>query len=335
MGGKEASFVERAWGVLAGCAVGDAMGMPTEMMSREDIAELFPDGVRELSASTARDAFGRKLRAGEITDDTVNTVLVARCLIESGGAINARAYIDHLESWVDEHRETSRSVVGPNTMRALSAIKEGAPLERAGIFGTTNGGAMKISPVGIVRDYHDLADLVDAVEQVCLPTHNTGAAIACASAVAAAVSCAVRGRGDAGELWDVALAAAEMGERRGYAFPCASVTARMRAVRDLVEHEPAQEALRQLQEFYGMGVESVETAPAVLAVVTLAGGDPWEAACLAAGSGGDTDTIGAIATAICGGLNPCQVPREVVATIEDVNELDLGALAHSLAHLAG
>ena len=85
MGGKEASFVERAWGVLAGCAVGDAMGMPTEMMSREDIAELFPDGVRELSASTARDAFGRKLRAGEITDDTVHTVLVAPVPHRVGG----------------------------------------------------------------------------------------------------------------------------------------------------------------------------------------------------------------------------------------------------------
>ena len=123
------------------------------------------------------------------------------------------------------------------------------------------------------------------------------------------------GEGRRGEPRDVALAAAEMGERRGYAFPCASVTGRMRAVRDLVEHEPAQEALRQLQEFYGMGVESPsrDGTRGSRRGHARRGSVAWEAACLAAGSGGDTDTIGAIATAICGGLNPCQVPREVVA----------------------
>lgn len=334
MTGERPTLAERVRGVLAGCALGDAMGMPTEMMSRTDIAELFPGGVHELHATTSRDSFGRTMRAGEITDDTINTVLVTQMLVESGGGVDARLYIDHLRAWMRDNPEKSRFVAGPNTRKALDAIDHGTPLERAGIFGTTNGGAMKIAPIGVARSHERLTELVDAVEQICVPTHNTGAAIACASAVAASVSYALRDGTDLDELWDVALAAADEGERRGYPFPAASVPARMRAVRELLRSVDAGEALRQLQTFYGMGVESVETAPAALAVVTLAQGDPWEAACLAASAGGDTDTIGAIATAICGGLSPQKIPAEAIRTIEEVNDLDLTTLADALTRVA-
>lgn len=331
---KSPTLKERVHGVLAGCAVGDAMGMPTEMMSRIDIAELFPGGLHEFHATTSRDSFGRTMRAGEITDDTINTILVTQMLTESNGNVDAHLYIDRLQAWIRDNPNKSKSVAGPNTMKALDAISRGTPLECAGIFGTTNGGAMKISPIGVVRSHEHLTELIDAVEQICIPTHNTSAAIACASAVAASVSYALRGTGDLDELWEVALAAADEGERRGYPFPTASVSRRMRAVRELMSGVDADEALHQLQTFYGMGVESVETAPAALAIVTLAQGNPWEAACLAASAGGDTDTIGAIATAICGALNPREIPAKAIRTIEEVNSLDLTTLADSLTRVA-
>lgn len=328
------SFDERARGALLGCALGDAMGMPTEMMSRTGIAALFPDGVHTFSTTTKRDVFGRTMRAGEITDDTINTVLVAEMLIESGGVVIAQTYIDKLSAWVHDHPEKSRYVAGPNTLRALDLIAQGTSLKRAGIFGTTNGGAMKISPVGVVRDYRNLSGLVDAVEQVCLPTHNTSAAIACAAAVAAAVSYGVRGAGNLDELWDVAITAADEGFTRGYAFPTVSLPVRLRAVRELVRDSSDGEVERQLQDFYGCGVESVETAPAVFAVVSIAEGDPQRAASIAAGLGGDTDTIGAIAAAICGSLHPELISNEAVRLLADVNDIDFDGLAAGLVAVA-
>ena len=37
----------RITGLLIGCAYGDAMGMPSEMMSRRTLKKAFPNGVHE------------------------------------------------------------------------------------------------------------------------------------------------------------------------------------------------------------------------------------------------------------------------------------------------
>ena len=48
--------------------------------------------------------------------------------------------------------------------------------------------------------------------------------------------------------------------------------------------------------------DSRETVPAVLAIVWLAGGDPWQAAMFGANFGRDSDTIACMAAGICGAL---------------------------------
>lgn len=320
---------KRIWGTLVGCACGDALGMATELMSRQDIAAEFPDGVKRFYPASKRDIFGRKLRAGEITDDTVNTILVARMLIDAGGCLDTSLYLAYLEKWMEENKEKSSLVAGPSTVRALEAIKNGTPIERAGLFGTTNGSAMKISPIGIISDYRDMKLLIDQVEQICRPTHNTSVAIAGAAAVAACVSYGVRGGHNLKELWEIALTAVEGGEKRGYPFPTVSLRRRLEAVRTLTIEKEKEAVLRELKDFYGTGVETIESIPAVMAVVQLAGGNAWEAACISAELGGDTDTIGAISAAICGGIHP-EFPDGVVEMLEVVNDLHLEELAEQL-----
>lgn len=320
---------KRIWGVLVGGACGDAMGMATEMMSRQDIAAEFPDGVKQFYPASKRDVFGRRFRAGEITDDTINTVLVAQMLIDTGGRPDTMRYLAYLEKWMEENKEKSSLVAGPSTVRALEAIKKGMPIERAGIFGTTNGSAMKISPIGIISDYRDMEQLTDNVEQICRPTHNTSVAIAGATVVAACVSYGVRGGGDIKELWEIVLAAVESGGRRGYPFPTVLLRRRIEAVRELTAVKPKEMVLRELTDFYGTGVETIESIPAALAVIQLAGGNAWEAACLSAELGGDTDTIGAISAAICGGIRP-EFPAGTAETLESVNDLHLDELAAQL-----
>lgn len=320
---------KRIRGVLAGCACGDAMGMPTEGMSRKDIDSLFPQGVREFYGATERDIFGRKMRAGEITDDTINTVLIAQMLADTGGKPDTMRYLDYLRRWMKENPEKCRYVAGPNTLRALDALEKGTPLERAGIFGTTNGAAMKIGPVGIVSDYHDMQKLTDWVEQICKPTHNTSTAIAGAAAVAACVSYGIQGGNRPEELWDIALEAARAGSGRGYQSPAVSLMKRMEAVRALTETEERETVLEQLKNYYGTGVETIETIPAVLAIIQISGGDAWKASCISAELGGDTDTIGAVSASICGGMKP-GLPEGVEEMLEQVNHLDFGAIAESL-----
>jgi ADP-ribosylglycohydrolase len=59
-------------------------------------------------------------------------------------------------------------------------------------------------------------------------------------------------------------------------------------------------------------MDIIESVPAAIALVELAKTQPMKCAMLAANLGGDTDTIGAMATAICGALHGIEAfPEEL------------------------
>lgn len=326
-------FFARAKGALIGCAVGDAMGMPTEMMPWQDIEVLYPDGIRTFYPTSARDFLGRTMRAGEVTDDTINTVLLAEALIAENGVVSAEKYVARLQAWIKANAEKARYVAGPSTLRALQAIEAGTPLEKAGVFGRTNGAAMKMAPLGILCDWQDMTGLAGKVAQICLPTHNTGIAIAGACVVAACISYGVRGGHDLAQLWEIAAAASTEGEKHGFAFPSASLKKRLAMVHEAVCQNDKQTVIGLLKHVYGTSEQTLETVPAALAIVTICGGDAMEACSVSATIGGDTDTIGAIAGAICGSMDPC-FPASVIDQLQAVNGIDFDALAQNLATCA-
>ncbi|MGS4821303.1 ADP-ribosylglycohydrolase family protein, partial [Raoultella terrigena] len=64
----------------------------------------------------------------------------------------------------------------------------------------------------------------------------------------------------------------------------------------------------------------------------LAGTDPNRCAVLCANLGGDTDTIGAMATAICGALNGISaIDSRLKARLDEVNRLDFTRYADALS----
>jgi ADP-ribosylglycohydrolase len=312
---------EKIWGVLAGGALGDALGMPTECWSQEKIREQFPDGVTTLVASNEGDVFGRKLAAGAITDDTINVLMILSMIKKNNGQIRVTDFVAELREW-NENSPVSAFVSGPSTLKALEKIAQGVPIEETGVTGTTNGASMKIAPIGLISDYRKLSELVRNVAEICLPTHNTKIAIAGASAVAAAVSYTVRGGQSIDEIWQLAFETIEVAKDYGHDFPSASLTFRMKQARKIVQEETDQQvALHRLYEEIGTGMETIETIPSAFAIVELAKGDTLKSVQLSASIGWDTDTIGAISGAICGGMNP-DLPKEMIKQIETVNQLD-------------
>lgn len=321
---------KRIWGVLVGTAVGDAMGMPTECWSQSKINRIFPNGVEKLYPADKEDSFGRDFEAGRITDDTINMLMLLDMLKKNQGKVCVEDYVSQLMEW-NNHSGVSAYVSGPSTLKALEKISKGVPIEQTGIMGTTNGAAMKIAPIGIVSDYKNMEQLVQNVYQICLPTHNTKIAVAGASAVAAAVSYAVRGGNSIEEIWKIAYQAIETADEYGYDFPAASLRFRMEQARNIVVQENGNETaiLKRLYEEIGSGMETIETIPCVFAIIEMANGNPWKAAQISARIGWDTDTIGAISSAICGGIHP-DFPEEIVQTIQKVNEIDFKTLTEEI-----
>lgn len=330
----ETALYERIKGALIGCALGDAMGMPTEMWTRAKIKKQFPDGITTFLPAQSDDILGRALCAGSITDDTINTVMILEMIASQSGALDVKKYIDQLMLWYKSD-QISAAVTGPSTKRALELIEKGISFEETGKMGTTNGAAMKISPVGFVSDYRDLSVLVRNVAQICIPTHNTNIAISGASIIAACVSYGISGGSSVDYLWDLANDVIEAAQNVGTPFPAPSLAYRLSHAQKIVsEHLSGkfdeETALDRIYDEIGATFETVDTVPAALAIVQLANGNPMVASRLCATLGGDTDTLGAISGAICGAMNPFFDP-EVIMTLESVNYLDFHSLARQIA----
>lgn len=319
-------------GLLIGCACGDAMGMPSEMMSMDTFHNAFPEGIHTFEPSSSYDFMGRHFQAGQVTDDTINTLLVCDTIIEGNGSFDLSRYLGKLTRWIEDNAQISSSVIGPSTAKALKAIQQGIPVTESGKFGTTNGAAMKISPLGIINSYTDMDALINNVHQLCLPTHNTTIAVTGASIIAALVSFSLRENVRMKDLWNLAFAVIEKCDNIGNPIPSPFLAYRLQNLHDYMETHTEAETLEYLQTAYGTGMETIETLPAVMTLLAVSHLDPLKCAATAANLSGDTDTIGSIATAICGAIHP-DFPQEIVQLLEEVNHIDFGKYAKALAPL--
>lgn len=339
---------DRALGALQGLAVGDALGMPFQLLPRAAVRAGWGPIVEGFAEPDAEHPLAGGMPPGAITDDTEQALLVARLLIDGGGTIAPAALAHALVAWEDDmRRRGSTDLLGPSTTRAVQAVLRGEPVETAGRFGTTNGAAMRIAPVGLATPLSADADdaamdaLLDAVEAASSVTHATSLALAAASAVAAAVSTGV-----AGADLPVALAAgvraAELCRVRGHWVAGADVAERIRAALALAAElraaeVPLAEALDPLALVVGTSLASQESIPAAFAVLALVD-DPWLAVRAAASLGGDADTIAAIAGAIAGAVHgtapwasgPAATVDAVSAARLGVDSLELPAIADAL-----
>ncbi len=321
----------RARGALYGLAVGDALGMPTQHLSRPEIRARWGDRLRGFEPAPPGHPIAAGLPAGSVTDDTEQAVLLARLLVQGDGAVDPRQLAQALVRWERDMAERgSLDLLGPSTKRAVAAVLAGTPPEEAGVTGDTNGAAMRIAPVGIwwPRSHH-LPTLVDQVVAASSVTHNTGIALAGAAAVAAAVSAGVSGAGIA-EATALGVRAARIAAGRGHWVAGADVAARIEWATRLVAGRTRAQAAELIYTLVGTSLATQESVPAAFAVLAAEPADPWQACLLAASLGGDCDTIAAMAGAIAGACHGVMAfPPEAIVVI-DAQGLGLAGLADDL-----
>ncbi|QFR97551.1 ADP-ribosylglycohydrolase family protein [Streptomyces tsukubensis] len=304
--------------------------MPTQVMARSEVVRVYGT-LTGFEPAGQDNPVSAGMPAGSVTDDTDQAVIVGRLLIEGGGHIDPLRFSQELLSWEKEMKaKGSFDLLGPSTKAALDAVAGGASLDEAGRTGTTNGSAMRVTPVGIAFAARPLDTFLDRVVESCQVTHDTTVGIAGAAAVAAAVSTGVAG-GSLDDVFEAAVTAARAGSQRGHWIAGADVAARITWARELVRGLPEAEALDQVCALIGTSVATQESVPAAFAVLALTEGDPWRAALMAANLGGDSDTIGAIAGAIAGSVRGlAAIPADALQTLRTVNGLELEDLTRQL-----
>ena len=277
--------------------------MPAQEMGRERAQEIlgnppdFRDGPDDNPIS-------RGLPAGTVTDDTMQSLLLAEQLIEGNGQLDHMAFAEALIAWQEDMTKLGRGdLLGPSTRRALAALVAGQDPSQTGRGGTTNGAAMRVTPIGIANTLDRLHNAVVAADRL---THDTAVAHAGAAVVATVVSAGV----DGATFEEAAPLAVRAARQFGFA------------------------ELFDRPGIFATGVESAESVPTAFAIARLAQGDVWRACTGAVALGGDTDTIAAMAGAMvgaCTGLS--RLPEHAVNKVRDVNHIDMEPIARGLLDL--
>lgn len=268
-------------GSILGTAVGDAIGLPYEGLTKRRAARLFGEPNRHHFFCGA----------GMVSDDTEHTCLVAQALISSGGNVEqfTRQLGWRLRWWL----LGCPAGVGFATLRATLKLWCGIPPHRSGVFSAGNGPAMRSAVLGAAID--DLAALQSLVSAATRITHTDPKAEHGAFAVALAARCARQHGCVDGTLYM---------EQLRCCLPSASAGELLRLIESAVHSAAAGEATPAFAAAQGWG-QAVsgyvyETVPVAIHAWLRYQGDLRAGVMDAIRCGGDTDTIAAIVGGIMG-----------------------------------
>jgi len=342
----EKKMYKKILGCLSMIAIGDAMGMPCHDMTIDEIRKKFAGPVETFRKPLDDSRVHRNIAAGQITDDTILTLAVARAYIENDGCMTPSSLSTCLfESYQCALEAGCGIMFGPSTRRAMEAIAAGndpasvCMQEKHPMAGASNGAAMKIAPAGLVHPADPDAAIRDAVT-VCLPSHCTQTAIAAACAIAAGVSEAMKPDADVFSVVRAALQGARKGEAIGMEkartvpLPCVADRIEL-AVSLALKAKDSDTANLLFSNIIGTGLPAYESVPTAVGIFAAAAGDPRRCVIAGANAGYDTDTIASMAGALAGALKGFDaVPKELFREVKKANDLDLESVARGLERIA-
>lgn len=321
---------DKILGTLYGLAIGDALGMPSELWSRRKVKEFFGEITTFLDGPAENDV-ACNFTKGQYTDDTAQALLVLDALAKNEFTPSTELIAEALIQWADETKAFDNNILGPSSKAALGAIKAGEDPSVYTKTALTNGSAMRIAPIGTLFTGDQPTALIDYVRQISEPTHASDIAVAGASMIAYAVSLAMEDR-DWDDIMKETMSIYDDALKEGNETFSASIAARLALAMEYADkYKEDEEAFAQwLYDVIGCGTATSEAVPTALAIAYYCK-DPHDCAYFCANIGGDTDTIGAMATAICGAKSGYQaLNQDWVHMIDEHNDVNLHEYAAML-----
>lgn len=280
-------------GCLLGGAVGDAIGLPFEGLTRERVARRIGGGPL---------GHGLAFRRGMISDDTEHACMTGQALLAAPDRPEAfaRSLAWRLRGWL----LGLPASVGWGTLRAIVRLWLGWPVDRSGVRSAGNGPAMRAAILGVCLG-DDPERLGAFVVRSTRLTHSDPRALAGALAVARAAAAACRSQGSPAEVLAEVRARCDDGELAAALTKCGELLAR---------GAPAESLACSLGQVDGVSGYIHHTVPVALYCWACAPRDVGAAVELAVRLGGDTDTVAAIAGGLAGAAGgPQAVPQAWLA----------------------
>lgn len=163
---------DRIKGVLFGGAVGDALGLGTEFMSKEEVRKNYPNGLRDYS-EILQDAHRQRWKPGMWTDDTDQAICIINSILKNGN-VSATGFAEELYKWF----KGKPMGIGQTVLQVVRMPQYVLfPHKAAEIVwklsqkrNASNGGIMRTSVLG-AWEFWDAEKVAANTETICMVTH--------------------------------------------------------------------------------------------------------------------------------------------------------------------
>ena len=171
------NLYDRILGSLTLAGIGDAIGAPSEAMSRDEIQRKYGGRITTfLDGSDNPYALGNAV--GEVTDDASQMYEMALAIIRTGGELTAEAAAEAILNWSRNFPRYYPRNAGPTTRHVITELLEGKDPIEIGMTGceynrgVSNGAAMRVAGAGLAHpgDWERAARTAIAS---CRPSHGT------------------------------------------------------------------------------------------------------------------------------------------------------------------
>ena len=309
-------------GAIYGMALGDAMGMPSELWGREKVRKYFGK-IEGLLDGPSENSVACNYKKGQFTDDTGQALVIIDSLNDTNFKPNSKDIATKLLKWAEKENAFENNILGPTSKIALANFRDGINSKAVTDKALSNGSAMRIAPIGCLFNAHDKEKLADFVYSVSEVTHTSDITIAGAAMIAVAVSSAIENNDFDIVIKDV-FEIEPIARRLGAETYSPSLTERIKIGIHLANEYKNNEDLflEKLYDIVGAGVNISESVPSAISIAYYSQ-DPNKCALLCANLAGDTDTIGAMATAICGAFKGIDyIKEEYIESLNKANDID-------------
>ena len=309
-------------GAIYGMALGDSMGMPSELWGREKVRKYFGK-IESLLDGPKENSVACNYKRGQFTDDTGQALVLVDSLNSTNFKPNSKDIAERLLKWAEKENAFENNILGPTSKIALANFRDGINSKAVTDKALSNGSAMRIAPIGCLFNAHDKEKLANFVYEVSEVTHTSDITIAGAAMIAVAVSSAIENNDFDIVIKDI-FEMEPIARRLGAETYSPSLTERIKIGIYLANKYKDNENLflEKLYDIVGAGVNISESVPSAISIAYYAQ-DPNRCALLCANLAGDTDTIGAMATAICGAFKGLDyIKEEYVKSLNKANDID-------------
>ncbi|MCM0599410.1 ADP-ribosylglycohydrolase family protein [Periweissella fabalis] len=324
--------LDKMLGTLYGEAIGDAMGMPTQKWSRERIAKEFPIPITDFMDGPTTNVHANDYHRGQYTFVTQQALVVIQALHGLHWEYNQVIVSQHLLDWARRIKAYEKNTLDDTSKTALRLFAGDKDITRVTQVAIDNGAVVRIPPIGALYTPDKKMALVEMVYQISKITHETDVTIAGATLIAGAV-CAAIADYDWDNIIEFALTTSDLGASLGAPTYSAQIKQRVRLglhiAKQFVNHPSG--FVRAMYELVGTSELTSESVPTAL-IIAYYTRDVKKCAQMCANLGGDTTTIGALATAICGAKNGWQsISKDWCSLIDRQNpSQDLKGIAQQM-----